>query len=163
MSVQSFEEVIGEIDKEIKKYDSKSVVSPSFGDSTRKENYVGHPRINEANVSYTLTYVGHPRINEANVSYTSTYAAHLSLSARVPLAEIPSSLVNHGYAEGTWKRITRVGVAFNAGMSEAVGGKRSIGSETNQTELPKKRRVSQGDATKNKILAEASNQPYQKQ
>ena len=144
--VQSFEEVIGEIDKEIKKYDSKSFASPSFGDSTRKENYVGHPRI-----------------NEANLSCTSTYAAHLSLSLRVPLAEIPSSLVNHGYAEGTWKRITRVGVAFNAGMSEAVGGKRSIGSETNQTELPKKRRVSQGDATKNKILAEASNQPYQKQ
>ena len=146
MSIQSFEEVIGEIDKEIKKYDSKSFVSPSFGDSTRKENYVGHPRI-----------------NEANVSCTSTYAAHLSLSPRVPLAEIPSSLVNHRYAEGTWKRITRVGVAFDAGMSEAVGGKRSIGSETNQTELPKKRRVSQGDATKNKILAEAGNQPCQKQ
>ena len=107
--------------------------------------------------------MGHPRIIEANVSCTSTYAAHLSLSARVPLAEIPSSLVNHGYAEGTWKRITRVGVAFNAGMSEAVGGKRSIGSETNQTELPKKRRVSQGDATKNKISAEAGNQPCQKQ
>ena len=144
VSVQSFKEVIGEIDKEIKKYDSKSFVSPSFGDSTRKENYVGHPRI-----------------NEANVSCTSTYAAHLSLSPRVPLAEIPSSLVNHRYAEGTWKRITRVGVAFNAGMSEAVGGKRSIGSETNQTELPKKR-SSQGDATKNKILAEAGNQPCQK-
>ena len=125
--VQSFEEVIGEIDKEIKKYDSKSFASPSFGDSTRKENYVGHPRI-----------------NEANLSCTSTYAAHLSLSLRVPLAEIPSSLVNHGFAEGTWKRITRVGVAFDAGMFEAMGGggERSIGSETNQTELPKKKWVS---------------------
>ena len=119
--VKSFEEVIGEIDKEIKKYDSKSIVSPSFGDSTRKENYVGHPRI-----------------NEANMPCTPTHAAHLSLSQKKPLVEIPSSLVNHRYAKGTWKRIT----ATDAGMSEALEGKKSIGSETNQTELPKKRRVS---------------------
>ena len=51
-------------------------------------------------------------------------------------------------------------MAFDAGMSEAVGGKRSIGSETNQTELPRKRRVSQGGVTKNKILAKVGNQPY---
>ena len=57
--VQSFEEVIGEIDKEIKKYDSKSFASPSFGDSTRKENYVGHPRINEANMPCTPTHAAH--------------------------------------------------------------------------------------------------------
>ena len=141
--VKSFEEVIGEIDKEIKKYDSKSIVSPSFGDSTRKENYVGHPII-----------------NEANMPCTPTHAAHLSLSPKKPLVEIPSSLVNHGYAKGTWKRITRIGVATDAGMCEALGGKRSIGSETNQTELPRKRRVSQGGVTKNKILAKVGNQPY---
>ena len=55
VSVQSFKEVIGEIDKEIKKYDSKSFVSPSFGDSIRKENNMGHPRITKANVSCTST------------------------------------------------------------------------------------------------------------
>ena len=54
-------------------------------------------------------------------------------------------------------------MAFDAGMSEAVGGKRSIGSETNQTELPRKRRVSQGGATKNKLLVEVGNRPCQKQ
>nr|POE64541.1 hypothetical protein CFP56_18828 [Quercus suber] len=102
--VKSFEEVMGEIDKEIKKYDSKSFVSPSFGDSTGKENYVGQPRI-----------------NEANVLCTSTLSAHLSLSPRAPLAEIPNHLVNHGYAEGTWKRINRVGVVADAAISEAVG------------------------------------------
>ena len=124
MLLKSFEEVIEEIDKKIKKYDSKSIVSPSFGDSTRKENYVSHPRI-----------------NEANVPCTPTHAAHLSLSPKKPLVEIPSFLVNHGYAKGTWKRITRIRVATDASMFEALRGKRSIGSETNQTELPKKRRV----------------------
>ena len=123
--VKSFEEVIEEIDKEIKKYDLKSIVSPSFGNNTRKENYMGHPRI-----------------NEANVPCTPTHAAHLSLSSKKPLVEIPSSLENHGYAKGTWKRITRIGVATDAGMFKALGGKRSIGNETYQTELPKKRRVS---------------------
>ena len=43
------------------------------------------------------------------------------------------------------------------------GGERSIGSETNQTELPKKRKVSQGGATKNKLLVEVGNRPCQKQ
>ena len=120
--VQSFEEVIGEIDKEIKKYDSKSFASPSFGDSTRKENYVGHPRINEANMPCTPTHV-----------------AHLSPSTCVPLAEIPSFLVNHVHVEDTWKRLTRIGVVLDVGMSEAVGEKRSAGNTTNQTKLPKKK------------------------
>nr|POE96330.1 hypothetical protein CFP56_49730 [Quercus suber] len=69
VSIKSFKEVIREIDKGIKKYDSQSIVSPSFGDSIGKENYVGYPRI-----------------NEANMLYTSTHAAHLSLSPIVPLA-----------------------------------------------------------------------------
>ena len=41
------------------------------------------------------------------------------------------------------------------------GEKRSAGSTT-QTELPKKRRISQGGVTKNKILAKAGYQPCQK-
>ena len=48
-------------------------------------------------------------------------------------------------------------------MSKAMGEKRKQGSTASQTKLPKKRRVSQGDATKNKILTEASYQPCQKQ
>ena len=87
----------------------------------------------------------------------------MSLAPRVPLAEIPCSLVKHGYTEGVWKRIKRMGATEDIGMYEAVGEKRNGDWEINQTELPKKRRVSQGGATKKKILAEAGNQPSQKQ
>ena len=68
------------------------------------------------------------------------------------------------HAEGTWKRFTRIGVASDVGMAEILGEKRSTEITINQTELPKKRRVSQGGATENKILAEAGYQPcHQKQ
>ena len=87
----------------------------------------------------------------------------MSSAPRVPLAEIPCSFVKHGYTEGVWKRIKRVGATEDIGMYEVVGGKRSGDREINQTELQKKRRVSQGGATKNKILAEVGNQPCQKQ
>lgn len=89
-SAKSFEEVIGEIDKEIKEYDSNTTMSLGFGVGTGKENYVDHPSI-----------------NEVNVSCPSTNAAYLSSSSRIPLAEIPSSLVNHVHAEETWKRLIR--------------------------------------------------------
>ena len=49
------------------------------------------------------------------------------------------------------------------GLSRVTGEKRSAGNITNQTELPKKRRVSKDGATKNKILAEVVYQPCQKQ
>ena len=87
----------------------------------------------------------------------------MSSAPRVPLAEIPCSFVKHGFTEGVWKRIKRVGAIEDIGMYKAVGGKRSGDREINQTELQKKRRVSQGGATKNKILAEVGNQPCQKQ
>jgi len=123
VSAESFEEVIGEIDKEIKKYDSKLPVSPGFGVGIGKENFMGQPSI-----------------NEPNVSCPSVHATHLSPSTCVPLAEIPSFLVNHVHVEGTWKRLTRIGVVLDVGMSEAVGEKRSAGNTTNQTELPKKKK-----------------------
>nr|POE50979.1 hypothetical protein CFP56_64796 [Quercus suber] len=85
-SEKSFEEAIGELDKEIRKYDSKSNVSSSSKVSTGKENHVGQPRA-----------------FEANVLCTTTHSAHLSLPPRAhlaeippPLAEIPHHLVNHG-------------------------------------------------------------------
>ena len=97
-----------------------------------------------------------PTAHAANVLCPAVHAAHLSPSTRMPLAEIQSSLVNHVHAEGTWKRFTRIGVASDVGMAEILGEKRRSAENTiNQIELPKKRRVSQEDATKNKILAEA--------
>ena len=57
----------------------------------------------------------------------------------------------------------REGVCSDVGMAEVLGEKRSAGNITNQTELPRKRKVSKDGATKNKILAEAVYQPCQKQ
>ena len=96
-----------------------------------------------------------PTAHAANMLDPAVHATQLSPSTRMPLAEIPSSLVNHVHAEGTWKRFTRTGVASDVGMAKIVGEKRSAENTTNQTELPKKRRVYHGGATKNKILAEA--------
>ena len=146
VSGKTFEEVIGELDKEINKYYSKDSVSTSLGVSTEKENLGGQPTI-----------------NEACMPCTSIHATNLSLAPRVPLAELPCSFVKHRYTEGVWKRLNRVRVTEDIGMSDAVGGGGNGDKETNQTESPKKKRVSQGGATKNKILAEAGNQPYQKQ
>ena len=146
VSGKTFEDVIGELDEEINKYDLKGSMAIKVGVNTEKEN-VGD--------QYT--------INEASMPCSPSHATNMSSAPRVPLAEIPCSLVKHGYTEGVWKRIKRVGATEDIGMYEAVGGKRNGDWEINQTELPKKRRVSQGGATKNKILAEAGNQPCQKQ
>ena len=146
VSGRTFEDVLGEIDKEIGKYDFRSVGATGSEVSMGKENLVGHPNI-----------------KEALLPCTQSRPAHLSFSPRLPLADIPNSLVSHGSVEGTWKRIPRIGLVADACMSEAVGGKRRLGSDSNQTELPKKRRVLQGGVTKNKILTEADNQPCQKQ
>ena len=82
-------------------------MTSGFGVNTGKENDVDHPSINESNVPSPLAHV-----------------ALLSASSRVPLAEIPSFLVNHVHVEGTWKRLTRIGVVSDVGTSEAVGGKK---------------------------------------
>ena len=71
MSAESFEVVLGEIDKEIKKYDPKPSVPPISSVS--------------------------PSINEPNMPSLSGHAAHLSLPSRMPLAEMPSS---HQACEG---------------------------------------------------------------
>ena len=83
-----------------------------------------------------------PSINDSNVLSPLAHAAHLSASSRAPLAEISNSSVNHMHVAGTWKRINRIGVISEVDMFEPVGEKRSVGSITTQTELPKKRRVS---------------------
>ena len=97
----------------------------------------------------------HLSINDSNALSPSTHTSHLSSSSRVPLAEIPNSLINHVHAKRTWKRLTRLEVGLEVVMSNVVGEKRNAGRLASQTKLPKKRRVSQGGATKNKILAEA--------
>uniref|UniRef100_A0A7N2MGE8 DUF4283 domain-containing protein n=1 Tax=Quercus lobata TaxID=97700 RepID=A0A7N2MGE8_QUELO len=94
---QPFEEVLGEIDKEIGKYDSRSVGAAGFEVNMGKENLVGQPNI-----------------KEAMLPCTPSRLAHLSFSPRVPVAKIPNSFVSHGSVEGTWKRITKIGLAADA-------------------------------------------------
>ncbi|KAF3958281.1 hypothetical protein CMV_016798 [Castanea mollissima] len=92
VSAEPFEEVLGKIDKGIKKYNSKASISSGFGTSIGEENDGDHSSI-----------------NESNVPSPQAHAALLSASSRVPLVENPNSLVNHVHAKGTWKRLTRVG------------------------------------------------------
>ena len=114
---------------------------PGLGVNIEKENVVCQPCIYEQQVPC-------PTAHAANVLGPAVHAAQLSLSTRMPLAEIPSSLVNHMHAEGNWKRFTRIGVASDVSMAETVGVKRSAENTTNHSELPKKRRVSQGRCNK---------------
>ena len=141
VSDEAFEEEIREIDKGIKKYGRILTVPPRLGVNIEKENALSQPYIYEQQVPC-------PTAHAANVLGLAVHAAQLSPSTHMPLAKIPSSLVNHMHPEGTWKRFTRIGVTTDVSMAEIVGGKRSAENTTNQSELPKKRRVSQGGATK---------------
>nr|POE53711.1 hypothetical protein CFP56_49278 [Quercus suber] len=130
LSAEAFEEEIRELDREIKKYDRKITGAPGFGVGTGKENFVSQPCIYESNVPC-------PTAHAANVLGPAVHATQLSLSTRMPLAEIPNSPVNHVHTEGTWKRVTRTGVAC---MVKTVGEKRRAENTINQTELPKKKK-----------------------
>ena len=138
LSAENFEEIIEGIDKEIKNFDSTTSEKPGFGAKIGKENCMDSLYINESCEPNPITC-----------------APYFSSLLRVPLLELPISLNNHVHVEGTWKRLTRVEVGSNVVMSNVVGEKRNAGRSASPTEFPKKRRVSQGGATKNKILAEA--------
>ena len=76
--------------------------------SMGKESHVGQPNIKEAKV---------PRISSMPAQLEPCIPpmpTQLSLSPRVHGAEIPNPFVSHGHAEGTWKRITRVGLAADS-------------------------------------------------
>ena len=197
-STESFEEVLGEIDKEIKQFDSRVSVAAGLMGNMNEENEEKETTKCDLQASVTVGSRGNmvkedeekgknksalqalgtvgfsgntrkenegdqPCINDSNVLSPFAHTAHLSASSRAPLADISNSFVNHMHVAGTWKRLHRSGVISEVDMTEAVGEKRSARSIATQAELPKKRRVSQGGRTKNQILAEAGDQPRQKQ
>ena len=82
VSGKTFEEVIGELDEEINKYDSKGSMAIRVGVNKEKENVGDQHTINEASMPCSLSH-----------------ATNMSLASRVPLAELPCSLVKHGYTE----------------------------------------------------------------
>ena len=92
VSGQPFEDVLGEIDKGIEKYDSRSVGATGSEVSMEKENFVSHPNI-----------------KEAMLPCTPSRPAQLSFYPRVPLADIPNSLVSHGSVEGHGKELLELG------------------------------------------------------
>nr|POE70114.1 hypothetical protein CFP56_23664 [Quercus suber] len=95
VSGKPFEEVLGEIDKEIGKYDSKSFESTISEASMEKENHVGQPNI-----------------NDAKVPCMSSKPANLSFSPREPLAEIPNPIVSHG-----WSKVEIEGICRDFGYT----------------------------------------------
>ena len=107
VSGKTFEEVIGELDEKINKYESKGFMSTSLNVNMEKENLGGQPTI-----------------NEASMPCPPSHATNLSSAPRIPLAELPCFFVRHGYTAGVWKRLNRVGVTEDIGMYEAVGGKK---------------------------------------
>ena len=121
---KTFEEVIGELDEEINKYNSKNSMLTNLGVSMEKENLGGQPTI-----------------NEACMSCPSIHATNLSPTPRAPLAELPCSFVKHEYTEGVWKRLTRVGVTEDIGMSEAPRGGRG-GGAGEEVEIEKQTKLS---------------------
>ena len=63
----------------------------------------------------------------------------------------------------TWKRLNRTEMGTNVDMEDIVGEKRRGDSKDDQSELLKKRKVSQRGNKNKLILAEAGSQPCQNQ
>ena len=63
----------------------------------------------------------------------------------------------------TWKRLNRTEMGTDVDMEDIVGEKRRGDSKDDQSELLKKRKVSQGGKKNKLILAEAGSQPCQNQ
>jgi len=63
----------------------------------------------------------------------------------------------------TWKRLNRMEMGTDVDMEDFVVGKRRGDTKDDQSELVKKRKVSQGGKKNKLILAEAGSQPCQNQ
>ena len=137
-----FEEVIEDIDKDIRKFD--------LATSNNAENKacLGKENIPES-----------PSIQDSNEGYSQARAQLNPSLPRAPLGVISDYQNRSMYVEGSWKRITRTETGTDTIMTEAVGEKRLAGETECLPELPKKRKVSQASTTKKKILAAAGFQP----
>ena len=63
----------------------------------------------------------------------------------------------------TWKRLNRTEMGVDIDMEDVIGEKRRGENSDDQSELLKKRKVSQGGKDTKLILAEAGSQPCQNQ
>ena len=141
-----FEEVIEDIDKDIRKFDLAASNIAEHRTCLGKENITESPSIQDSIDGYSQA---HAQLNPS--------------LPRAPLGVI-SNLQNRSmHAEGTWKRMIRTETETDTIMTDTVGEKRLAGETDCLPELPKRRKVSQAGTTKKKILAAAGLQPCQKQ
>ena len=141
-----FEEVIEDIDKEIRKFDLAASNIAENRACLGKENIIELPSIKDSNEMHSQARA------QLNPSLPGALLAVISNTQNRPV-----------HAEGSWKRVARTEIGTDTIMTEAVGKKRVVGETENLLKLPKKRKVSQVGTTKKKILAEAGIQPCQKQ
>ena len=146
MQAGVFEEVIEDIDKDIRKFDLAA------SNNAKNRACLGKENIPES-----------PSIQDSIEGYSQARAQLNPSLSHAPLGVISNLQNRSTHAEGTWKRMTRTETGTNTIMTEAVGEKRLVGETECLPELPKKRKVSQAGTTKKKILAAAGLQPCQKQ
>ena len=83
--------------------------------------------------------------------------------SRAPLSVIDENTVQKIERGATWKRLNKTEVGIDVVMEDIVGEKRRGDGKDDQSELLKKRKVSQVGKKNKSILAEAGSQPYQNQ
>ena len=145
-----FEERITEIDKELKRFDPTITPAAKNIADTGKENFL-------ASLSITDDQLVDTQISRAQQPEL------LKPLPRAPLTIIDENTVQKIERGATWKRLNRTGTGTYVVMEDIVGEKRKGDGKDDQSELLKKRKVSQVGRKNKLILVEASSQPCQNQ
>ena len=163
-AAETFEDKIEEIDRELNKFDPKSELASNKIADTGKEKRlesVARADTGKENILEALS------IHESTPLVSQDARANQPLlkrsATRVPLSVLPDRINIPENKVATWKRINRTDMGTDVIMEDSVGEKRNADIFDSQTELLKKRKVSQGGKNNNEILAEAGFQLRQKQ
>ncbi|KAL0002652.1 hypothetical protein SO802_016433 [Lithocarpus litseifolius] len=125
-----FKERIEEIDRELKRFDPKIISEAKNIADTGKENIL-------ASLPHTDDH------SEDTQTARAQQFQHPMPPSRAPLAVIEENTMQKIERGVTWKRITRTEKGTDVVMEDTVGGKRRGESKDDQSELLKKRKVSQ--------------------
>ena len=124
-----FEERVGEIDYELNRFDPKMTIAAKNIVVTGKENLLATLSLKD----------GQP------VHINTSRAQQPQLSPplpREPLSAISENIIQPTERGATWKRLSRIGMETDIEMEDILGEKRRVDSSEDQSELPKRRRVS---------------------
>ena len=145
-----FEERIGEIDYELNRFDPKITIATNNIPDTRKENLLATLSLKDGQpVHINTSCIQQPKFSPP--------------LPREPLSVISENILRPTKRGATWKRLSRIGMETDIEMEDILGEKRRVDSSEDQSELPKKRRVSQGGKKNKLIVAKAGSQPRQDQ